>query len=295
VIKKILAGVVLGVCLAACSVADPNPSEIALKYNGGPFSNQQFLDCVTPGTRDINGPNDQYFYYPHGTRTYNFSSTPGADEGPIVVNTKNNVQMSVTGSITFTLNESCTPYRDKEGHLWPGGILQKFHDTIGRSHNMAAPDSNADFGGNNGWSQGLNLYLGGPASKALNNAGLAYTWQDLNSNLQARNAFVAQAETDIKTFVTQQAGDDFFLIQNVQVDQPLPPASTIAELTKLQDQQIQNQQAQQAQQLASNFPGGINGYLDFQQRQAMIKAISGGNIPVLPIPMGSSIIVNAGK
>jgi hypothetical protein len=148
---------------------------------------------------------------------------------------------------------------------------------------------------NNGWGQGLNLYLGGPASKALNNSGLAYNWQDLYSNLQARNAFVAQAESDIKTLITQQAGDDFFLIQNVQVDQPQPPSSTIDELTKLQDQQIQNQQARQSQELASNWPGGINSYLDFQQRQALIKAIAGGNIPVLPIPMGSSIIVNAGK
>lgn len=286
--------------LTACSVADPNPSEVALKYNGGPFSNQQFLGCVSPGTRDLNGPNDHYFYYPHGTRTYNFAGSatqpaPGADEGTISVNTKNNVQMEVSGSITFTLNESCVPFTDKDGHFWPGGMLQKFHDTIGRSHNMAAADSNADFGGQNGWSAGLNLFLGGPASKALNNSGLAYDWKDLYSNLQARNAFVAQAEADIKVLVAQQTGDDFFQIQNVQVGQPQPPGSTVGQMTALQDQQIQNQQAQQAQQLAAGFPGGINGYLDYQQKQAVNKAISEGRVPVLPIPMGSSIIVNGGK
>lgn len=299
-IRCALLGIAAAVALTGCSVADPNPSEVALKYNGGPFSNQQFLGCIPPGTQDRNGPNDQYFYYPHGTRTYNFAGAPGqpapgADEGPISVNTKNNVQMVVTGSITFTLNESCIPFTDKNGHHWPGGILQKFHDTIGRSHNMAAGDTNADFSPASGWGTGLNLFLGGPAGKALNNAGLAYNWQDLYSNLQARNEFVASAEADIKTLVTQQAGDDFFLIQNVQVDQPQPPDSTINQMTALQDQQIQNQQAQQAQQLAAGFPGGINGYLDYQQKQAVNKAISDGKVPILPVPVGSSIIVNAGK
>lgn len=299
-LRYAIIGGITAAALAGCSVADPNPSEIALKYNGGPFSSQQFLGCVAPGTQDRNGPNDQYFYYPHGTRAYVFRGapgqpSPGADEGAISVNTKNNVQMLVTGSITFTLNESCVPFTDKNGHFWPGGMLQKFHDTIGRSHNMAAGDSNADFSGQNGWGSGLNLFLGGPASKALNNSGLAYSWQDLYSNLQARNAFVTQAEADIKTLITQQAGDDYFLIQNVQVDQPQPPDSTIGQMTALQDQQIQNQQAEQAQQLAANFPGGINGYLDYQQKQAVNKAISDGRVPILPVPMGSSIIVSAGK
>lgn len=283
-----------------CSVADPNPSEVALKYNGGLFSNQQFLGCVPPGSRQVAGAGDSYFYYPHGTRTYNFAGSPGqpapgADEGAILVNTKNNVQMVVTGSITFTLNESCTPFTDKNGHHWPGGMLQKFHDTIGRSHNMAATDSNADFGGQNAWTAGLNLFLGAPASKALNNAGLSYNWQDLYSNLQARNDFVQRAEADIKTLITQQAGDDFFQIQNVQVDQPQPPGSTIAQMTALQDQQIQNQQAQQAQQLAANFPGGIAGYQDYQQKQAINKAISDGKVPILPVPFGSAVIANTGR
>lgn len=291
-IRYALVAMVAMACMSGCGVADPNPSEVALEYNGGPFSNQQFISCVTPGTRDVTGPNDQFFYYPHGTRTYSFSSAQGADEGPIVVNTKNNVQMSVTGSITFTLNESCAPYKDGNGHLWPGGILQKFHDTIGRSHNMSATVSNADFGGNNGWASGLNLYLGGPASKALNNAGLAYNWQDLYSNLQARNQFVTQAEADIKVLIDQQAGDNFFLIQNVQIDQPQPPGSTVDQMTQLQNQIIQNQQADQAQKLAANFPGGVNGYLDFQQKQAVNDAIKDGRIQVLPIPFGSSVIVN---
>jgi hypothetical protein len=287
--------------LAGCSVADPNPSEIGLKYNGGPFSNQQFLDCVAPGTRDINGPNDQYFYYPHGTRTFNFAGAPGqpapgADEGAILVNTKPSntgasIQMVVTGSITFTLNENCSPYTDKNGHVWPGGIIQKFHDTIGRSHNMFAADSNANFGDHTGWGQGLNLFLGGPAGKALNNAGLGYTWQDLYSNLDARNAFVRAAEADIKLLITQQAGDDFFLIQNVQIDQPQPPGALTDQMNGLQAQLLENQKAQQARDQAVNWPGGIPGYVDFQRQQAITKAIGDGRVNPLIVPQGSPVIV----
>lgn len=293
-VPSLVALTIAALALAGCSVADPNPSEIGLKYNGGSFSNQQFLACIAPGTRDVNGPGDSYFYYPHGTRTYNFSTAAGADEGPIQVNTKNNVQMVVTGSITFTLNESCTPFTDKNGHTWPGGMLQKFHDTIGRSHNMAASDSGADFSAQSGWGTGLNLFLGGPAGKALNNSGLAYNWQDLYANLQARNAFVAAAEGDIKTLITQQAGDDFFIIQNVQVDQPQPPQALIDQMNNLQAQQLVNQQAQQAQQLAAGWPGGLQGYQDYQQKQAVNKAIQDGHVPVLLIPQGSPVMVNAG-
>jgi hypothetical protein len=199
--------------------------------------------------------------------------------------------MQVTGSITFTLNESCAPYTDRNGHFWPGGILQKFHDTIGRSHQMYATDSNADPAGNSGWGEGLNLFLGAPASKALNNAGLGYTWQDLNTNLAARNQFVTTAESDIKTLIAQQAGDNFFLVQNVQIDQPQPPGSTIEQMTDLQNQLIKNQQAQQAQQLAQNFPGGLQGYQDYQRNQAINQAIQDGRVNPLIVPQGSPVIV----
>jgi hypothetical protein len=300
ILRTVLVGALAALALAGCSVADPNPSEVGLKYNGGSFSNQQFLGCIAPGTRDVSGPSNSLFYYPHGTRTYNFAGgvnqpAAGADEGAILVNTKNNTQMTVTGSITFTLNESCEPFTDKNGHLWPGGMLQKFHDTIGRSHNMFATDTGADFSAQSGWGTGLNLFLGGPAGKALNNAGLAYNWQDLYSNLDARNAFVKAAEADIKTLITQQAGDDFFIIQNVQVDQPEPPQSTVNQMTSLQDQALQNQQAQQSQQLAANFPGGLQGYVQYQQQQAVNQAIKDGHVPVLLIPQGSPIMANVGR
>ena len=140
----------------------------------------------------------------------------------------------------------------------------------------------------------MNLFLGGPAGKALNNSGLAYNWQDLYANLQARNAFVAAAEGDIKTLITQQAGDDFFIIQNVQVDQPQPPQALIDQMNNLQAQQLVNQQAQQAQQLAAGWPGGLQGYQDYQQKQAVNKAIQDGHVPVLLIPQGSPVMVNAG-
>lgn len=280
--------------LAGCSVADPDTSQVVLHYSGGAFSNQSFKECIPPGVRSVNSVNENYYYYPHGTRVYTFRGgagqpVAGAQEGAIWVNTKNNVQMAVEGSITFRLREECAPYTDKQGVHWPGGIFQKFHDTIGKSHAMFATDGGQPMPV--GWDEGLNLFLGGPASKALNNAGLGYNWQDLYSNLQLRNEFVANAEKDIVALVSQQAGDDFFEILNVQVDQPQPPGNLTDQLNQYQAQQLQNQQAKQAQDLAASFPGGLTGYQDFQQRSAVIDAIKNGRVNPLLIPQGSAVIV----
>jgi hypothetical protein len=47
-VPSLIALTVAALALTGCSVADPNPSEIGLKYNGGSFSNQQFLACIAP-------------------------------------------------------------------------------------------------------------------------------------------------------------------------------------------------------------------------------------------------------
>lgn len=266
--------------LSGCSVADPDTSQVVLHYSGGSFSNQAFVECIQPGIRSVNSVNENYYYYPHGTRVYPFRAN---------VNTKNNVLVSVGGSITFRLHEDCRPYKDKQGLDWPGGIFQKFHDTIGKSHNMYASD-----GGEpqpQGWNEGLDLFLGQPAVKALNNAGLAYNWQDIYGNLELRNQFVKDGSKDIVSLVDQQAGDDYFDILNVQIDQPSIPESLSDQNTEYQKQQLQNQQAEQAKNLAAGFPGGLLGYQEFQQRAAVIEAIKNGRVNPLLIPQGSSVIV----
>lgn len=281
--KRILAtglSILAAAALSGCSVADPDTSQVVLHYSGGSFSNQAWVECIQPGIRSVNSVNENYYYYPHGTRVYPFRAN---------VNTKNNVLVGVNGSITYRLHEDCSPYTDKQGLNWAGGIFQKFHDTIGKSHNMYASD-----GGDpqpQGFNDGLDLFLGQPATKALNNAGLAYNWQDVYANLTERNKFVDEGTKDIKALVIAQAGDDFFDILNVQIDQPTVPQGLVDQLNEYQKQQLQNQQAEQAKDLAAGFPGGLLGFQEFQQRAAVIEAIKNGRVNPLLIPQGSSVIV----
>ena len=292
-------GTVAALALTGCSVADPDTSQVVLHYSGGPFSNQAFVACVPPGVRSVNSMNEQYFYYPHGQRVFTFRSNPdgsiypGAAETAITVGTKNNVQMSVQGSITFTLNESCNPYTDTQGARWPGGILQKFHDTIGKQNRAYAEN-----GGDEppaGWDTVLDNFLGQPAQKAMTEASSQFNWQDLYSNNIARTQWVAQVAKDIPALIDQQAGDRFFIITNVQLSQPIPPQDLIDSLTGLQAATVRQQTGQVDQSAAVNFPGGIQGYLEYQQKLAVNKAITDGKVQVLPVPMGSSIIVSAGR
>ena len=300
--RKIIIGALAAatVGLTGCSVADPDTSQLVLHYTGGPFSSQAFANCTAPGTRSVDGPGDFHFYYPAGQRTFTFRSAPeneaapapGADAPAIRVSTRNQTELVVQGTITFTLNPSCEPYTDSTGRQWPGGKLQKFHDTIGRQH-----VAYADTGGvpqPAGWSSVLALYVGGPAERAMDNAGLAFEWQQLYSDAASKDAWTADVESRLPQLIADQAGDDLFLINNIQLDKPGVPAGLRAELENNQAAQLRNQTAQVDQQAASRFPGGLAAYQDYQRHQAINEAIKSGRVNPLIVPQGSPVIVNPG-
>lgn len=289
---------------SGCTIADPDTSQLVLHYSGGAFSSQNFEYCTAPGVRSTGGPGDFDFYYPAGQRTFAFRSNPdgsvapGADAPALKVSTKNQIELTVQGAITLTLNPDCTPYTDATGRAWPGGKLQKFHDTIGRQHLAYAED-----GGNPqppGWDTVLSLYVGGPAERAMNNAGLSFDWQNLCFDTASKNAWTAAVETllrgtsDAPGLIAQQAGDDLFLINNIQLDKPDVPASLRAELDNNQAAQLRKQTADTDQAAANSFPGGLPAYQAYQQQQAINKAIQEGRVNPLIVPQGSPVIVSPG-
>ena len=289
----ITAMVVIAFGASGCSVADPDTSQIVLHYSGGAFSSQQFEYCTQPGIRSTGGSGDFDFYYPAGQRTYVFSDRPGADAPPIRVSTKNQTELIVRGAITFTLNPSCEPYTDSTGREWKGGKLQKFHDTIGRQ-NTAYADSGGD-PMPDGWKSVLNIYVGAPAERAMDNAGIGFPWQDLYSNVDAKNAWTKAVEDRLPQLIKDQAGDDLFIINNIQLDKPDVPDSLRAELENNQAAALRQQTAQTDQQAAQNWPGGLAAYQDYQQKQAINKAISEGRVNPLIVPQGSPVIVGGAR
>ena len=275
--------------LTGCSVATPDTSQVAMHYSGGAFSSQAFQDCVPPGVRALDGPGDYHYFYPQGQRTFTFSDTPGADAPPIRVSTRNQTELIVRGTVTFTLNTDCRELTDPDGRVWPGGMLQRFHDTIGRHKNAYATD-----GGEtqpDGWRDVIGLYVGGPAEKAMDNAGLSYEWQDLYSNATTKATWERTVVEELPKLILAQVGAQHIIVNNVQVQKPDVPQALRAELDANQAAVLRQNTANTDKSAAESFPGGIQGYLAYQQQLAVNDAIKSGRVPILPIPQGSSVIV----
>lgn len=292
-VKSALLAGLTAVTLAGCSVAAPSSDQVVLHYSGGAFSSQNFIECLAPGELAYDGPGDYHFYYPAGQRTFTFSDAEGADAPPIRVSTRNQTELIVRGTVTFTLNPDCTPYTDATGKQWPGGKLQKFHDTIGRQVTAYAEDGGVAQPG--GWATALKLYVGGPAERAMDQAGLGYDWQKLYSDVATKNEWTDQVEKMLPELIRAQAGDDLFLINNIQLDKPDVPDTLRAELENNQAATLRQQTAQTDQRAATEFPGGLAAYQEYQRQQAITKAITEGKVNPLIIPQGSPIIAGGAR
>jgi hypothetical protein len=296
------AGAVACATLAgACAVATPDPSQKVLDYSGGPFSSQNFVQCVDPGVRSVDWPNNSMDYYPVGQRTWDFSNKPGAEAPPIKITTKNQTELFVSGSITFTLDTDCSPYKEyridpnsKKAvfvHDWPGGLLQRWHDTIGRHTGAYATD-----GGQaqpQGWYDDVALYVGGPLTIAMNSAALNFNWEDLYNQNTAKTDWQAQVESQLQSLVDQKAGARHFIINAVQLGKPELPDQLRTELENNQAATIRANTAAIDARTASTFPGGVLQLAQYQLVTALTKAIAANQIKVFPVPTGSIISVPA--
>jgi hypothetical protein len=294
------AGLAAGLLAAGCSVATPDTSQIGLHYSGGPFSSQEFVNCIQPGVREVDGPEEHYYFYPHGRRTFDFTGGPNSDSGPLMVSTKNSTnntstEVAVRGILTLTLTEDCSPWTDPEGKVWKGGKLQAFHDMIGRQHRAFADDGDPM---PPAWRDAILLpYVGGSMEKALDNVGPAHDWNRLATSADERNALQSEAFNQLidapnkPGLLTQAVGGPFFTVHSLQIVSVDPPKG-------LKDAQDQVQIAQTAadavaidERTAANFPGGIMAYMDYRLKLAYMKALDQGR--GIPVPTGSSVIIPA--
>jgi SPFH domain / Band 7 family len=290
---------VIAVAAGACSVATPDPSQKALEYTGGPFSSQNFDSCVNPGVRHVDWPNNSIDYYPVGQRTWDFSNKPGAEAPPIKISTKNQTELYVSGSVTFTWDDSCTPFTEYRTdpttgkrvlvHEWPGGLAQRFHDTIGRHTGAAADD-----GGQpqpQGWNDDVSLYIGGPLTIAMNNAALNFNWEQLYNNNNDKTFWQTQVEAQLQSLIDAKTGARHFIVNQVQLGKPELPDQLRVELENNQAATIRATTANTDKGTASNFPGGIAGFTAYQLQLAIAKAIGNGQVKVIPVPTGSIVSV----
>lgn len=279
----------LAVLLTGCSTyATPDTSSIGLAYTGGSWDNKYFQKCVPPGGNVAIDNGGDTSYYPVGTRTWAFGGGPGYDSGPILVSTSNNQELVVSGLITFTLDTDCTPWTDGAGKMWPGGRIQKFHETIGRSKGAAFGEDSTVVP--QGWRDVLTLFLGGPANRVMDTAGGTVTWQQLYSDAGTVTSFQKTVTDDLPAKIKDATGgDEFFHIISVQIDKPTVPDALRVQLEAQQAAILEQDTAGQKRAFQESWPGGITGYQAFQRQEAETRCLNEGRCPVVvpgafPVP-----------
>jgi hypothetical protein len=292
-VSSIAAALAAAVVLGGCATADPDSSQAVLHYSGGSFSSQNFVDCITPGTRQVDGAGDYHFYYPNGRRTFDFTGGPGSDADALKVATRNAngtaTEVSVRGVVTFSLVTDCAKWTDADGKEWAGGKFMAFHDNIGRQHHAFAENGGEEQPP--AWKDIVRLYVGGPTEKALDNVGPGYDWQQLSIDSGKRNALQDDAAKQLPELIEKSSGGPFFVVHSLQVQSVDAPQDLKDAQNQVQTAQIAQQATVTDEQSAANFPGGILAYTQYLLVKAQIKALNEGR--GIPVPLGSNINVPA--
>lgn len=275
---------------AACSIANTTASEVALQYGGGPFDSRVFVSCVPVNTREVNDVNDDHYYYPAGQRDFNFSADPNADSAVISSATKDPTEITVSGTVKFTLNTDCSEFTDPAGKKWPGGKLQMFHELIASKYDAAPTDGGEQM--KDGWRNLLRAYVGAAIDRAVDNEALKYGYMELFTDEAKKAQWEKDVLAQIPSVLKQLTqGVDLITINSVLLQKPTVAPQILAGFADQQAAKLRAQAVEIDKQAAANFPGGISGYQAYQQQQAVNEAIKAGKVQVLPVPQGSSLIV----
>lgn len=283
----VVAALVAALAMTGCTSMSTNPDEVGLVYNAGPISNTQFDICVPSGTKEWDGPSDKHIAYPSGQRTFRFDADKGADRGLLNVNTKDPIELGVSGVVAFELKgpKSAT---DKEGCA----LLQAFHEKIGNKYQPAVDDSKVT----EEWIKFLNDYLGVALKRALSDATQVIGWAPLYTDTAEKAKWEKKVLELLPIYVKQAMGGDYLKINSVTIQKPDLPDDLAASIRKvqvaIQDNKAQGERNNQIDTELESIrelvkvlgPEGYNVY----------QAIKEGKISVLPIPQGSGVVVNPG-
>lgn len=295
---KKLAGIILGasiMAVTACTSVSTTGNTVALQYENGPFDTKAFFKCWPENKKSLSeDAGDDYVYYPAGQRDFDFGDGDGKDASAFTSTTSDNVEIKTQGVLKFELNTKCESYTDPSGKVWPGGVLQYMHETL-TNQKGAYGDEDGSMS-QPAWSRFLTAYLGAAADKAVDNSSLRFKHMDLYNNLDTKVQWESSVKKDAEEIVkTLTQGVPIFRVTAVVLQKPELPGSIKAGLQGQVEAELANKKAETELSFAKNFPGGIPAYQEFQKQQAINEAIRSGKVPVIPIPAGSDIIVNAGR
>jgi hypothetical protein len=274
--------------LAACSYATPDTSSKGLSYTGGEWESKVFNKCVDPGGNEREDWGGYTAFYPVGVITWDFSMRPGAESGPLLVSTSNNQEMIQSGTVSLRLLADCSEWTDETGKVWPGGILQKWHEDIGQRNGAAFTEDSSVIPA--GWIAALGKFVGAPAERAMDQTGGKYTWQDLYSNVAIQGKFAEEVKALLPDKIKAATGGTmYFEIISVELDKPTVPDALRNELVATEASILAQGRATQDSAFAESFPGGLPGYQAFLRQQAETKCLNDGRCTL--VPAGAAVAV----
>lgn len=281
---------VIAVLVTGCSIANTTASEVALQYGAGVLDSRTFVACIPAATREINDVADDHYYYPAGQRDFTFSNQDGTDSAALTSTTKDAQEITVMGTVKFTLDTSCTAFTDPSGKTWPGGKIQMFHELIAQKYTAAPLDGGQQM--QSGWLGVLRNYLGAALDRATDNEALKYGWQQLYTDIAAKAQWEQDVLNQLPAVLRSLTLDvDVFQINAVLLQKPTIAPQLQAGLTEKQAAELRAQAVDVDRRVADSFPGGMAAYQAYQQQQAVNQAIKEGKVQVLPVPQGSPVIV----
>lgn len=205
---------------AGCSTVDTAPDMVALKYKGGIAQSQTFEGCVPAGTFEYNGPGDKSFEYPTSILTYTASKIAGAEAPPIKVVSKDNAELEVPVSVTFTLiTDDCEK-------------LREFHEKLAiRDHaywgGTEFADDQVTNGTPNGWLVLLNSHVGTVLDTTLDRAAQGHNWRALWNDPTVKAQLEQEVEASLSKQIDDRMGGHYFDVHTVLVQKPDPTSEDL--------------------------------------------------------------------
>lgn len=254
-----LGAIVLGVAAAAglvgCTSVSTEPDQVALQYEGGPFSDKTYNNYIASSKKEWDGYGDKHYVYPTGQRSFDATGGDGSERGPITSSSKDSVELATPLSVTFEL-------------MTDEGTLQVFHEKIGLKYHAYADDDSGDTSA--GWLEMLNFYIGQPLETTVDRIIGSYEWRKAYGDPTVRTQIEDEIRKTLPTLVTGKMGNAYFQNFAVLVQRPTPTDPALK--AKIAEQQTQVASAQAAEAAAKADLAKANAQIAVQKAEAAKKA-----------------------
>lgn len=284
IIKATALGVTLAIGLTACAYS--GSSEVGLQYANGIGESRTFVECLNANSQIGVGPSDRVYYYPTGTRDFNFNREENRDSDPLTTTTKGEagnpgVQLTVLGQVKFSVTSDCE-------------TLRKFHESIGASKGVPSEESGVL---GTGWRDFILSNIKTAVNRVIDNESPAFTSTELYNQPERRAAWEKAVSEKLPDVLKSIVGEGVVSVDSVIFSEVELPDAVKNGIVAQEEARVRQQAAETDLKTAESF-GGITGYTAYLANLANIKVqeatargIDAGRLSPAVVPAGTSIMI----